>query len=37
MSVRKDCFTVTLLNEITWKVSKSKKKKKNINKLSIST
>lgn len=36
MSVRKDCFTVTLLDEITWKFSKSKQKK-NINKLSIST
>ena len=27
MSVRKDCFTVTVLDKITWKVSKSKQKK----------
>ena len=35
MSVRKDCFTVTVLDKITWKVSKSKQKNY-VYKLSIS-
>ena len=35
MSVRKDCFTVTALDNITWKTSKSKQKYY-VYKLSIS-